>query len=42
MDFLTEVRSGDHAAYRGEEALTRAIIVDACYVSARDRCEVLI
>lgn len=39
QDFLAEVRSGDQR-YRGDEALARAVVVDACYASARTRREV--
>ena len=34
LDFLAKVRSGDFAEHRGEEALQRALVVDACYASA--------
>jgi len=34
LDFLAKVRSADFGAHRGEEALTRALVVDACYGSA--------
>jgi predicted dehydrogenase len=40
LDFLTEVRSGEFSKYRGEEALTRARVVDACYASAAAGSEV--
>lgn len=35
VDFLAEVLSGKFDSYRGEEALLRAEVVDACYASAR-------
>ncbi|MFP5282449.1 MAG: Gfo/Idh/MocA family protein, partial [Actinomycetes bacterium] len=31
VDFVARVRSGDYAGHRGQEALTRARVVDACY-----------
>ena len=40
LDFLAEVRSGEYDRYRGEEALTRALVVDACYASADKGAEV--
>lgn len=40
-DFLDEVRSGD-PRHRGDQALARAEVVDACYASARSRREVLL
>jgi len=40
LDFLAKVRSGDFAAHRGEEALVRALVVDACYDSAAKGAEV--
>ena len=40
-DFLAEVHSGD-TRYRGNEALTRAVVVDACYASAHRRGEVVL
>jgi predicted dehydrogenase len=42
LEFLAKVRSGDFAAHRGETALTRAMVVDACYASASEGREVLI
>lgn len=39
LDFLAKVRSGDYAAHRGREALTRALVVDACYASAQQGAE---
>ena len=39
LDFLAKVRSGDHAAHRGQEALNRALVVDACYASAQQGAE---
>ena len=41
-DFLVKVRSGDFAAHRGFEALTRALVVDACYASAEEGREVIL
>jgi predicted dehydrogenase len=40
LDFLAEVRSGSFAGHRGEEALMRALVVDACYASAAKGSEV--
>ncbi|MBA3528162.1 MAG: Gfo/Idh/MocA family oxidoreductase [Propionibacteriaceae bacterium] len=40
LDFLNEVRSGNFDRYRGEEALMRALVVDACYASAGKGSEV--
>jgi predicted dehydrogenase len=40
LDFLTTVRAGDYTNFRGEEALSRALVVDACYASADVRHEV--
>jgi len=34
-DFLAEVSSGDYGQFRGLEALKRAVVVEACYSSAR-------
>jgi len=34
LDFLEKVRAGDYSNHRGYEALSRAVIVDACYASA--------
>lgn len=42
LDFIAEVQSGEFARYRGEEALTRAVVVDACYASAKQGSEVLL
>jgi predicted dehydrogenase len=39
VDFLAEVRSGSER-HRGDEALKRAVIVDACYASAAQGREV--
>ncbi len=33
-NFVTQVRSGEFKGHDGSEALTRAIVVDACYASA--------
>ncbi len=40
LDFIAEVRSGDFSRFRGKEALTRALVVDACYASADKGSEV--
>ena len=40
LDFLAAVRSGSYEDHRGEEALTRARVVDACYASAEKGAEV--
>jgi predicted dehydrogenase len=40
IDFLAEVNSGDFDRYSGEEALSRARVVDACYASAEKGTEV--
>ncbi len=42
LDFLAKVRSGSFSGYRGEEALTRALVVDACYASAEQGSEVVL
>jgi predicted dehydrogenase len=42
LDFLETVRAGDYTNHRGYEALTRAVIVDACYASAQAGHEVSI
>lgn len=42
FDFLAKVRSGGFSGYRGEDALRRAVIVDACYASAEKGSEVLL
>jgi predicted dehydrogenase len=39
-DFVAAVRSGDFTHRRGDEALARARVVDACYVSAEKGTEV--
>ncbi len=39
-DFVAAVRAGDHTVRQGEEALTRALIVDAAYRSAGDGAEI--
>lgn len=41
-DFLAKVNSTDHAPYRGAEALQRALVVEACYTSARNSREIAI
>jgi predicted dehydrogenase len=40
LDFLEKVRAGDYSTHRGYEALSRAVIVDACYASAEAGHEV--
>jgi predicted dehydrogenase len=40
LDFLAEVRSGDYTNHRGRQALARAVVIDACYVSAEKGSEV--
>jgi predicted dehydrogenase len=40
VEFLAKVRSGDFARHRGETPLARAVVVDACYASAREGHEV--
>jgi predicted dehydrogenase len=40
VDFLAEVASGEFGRFRGEEALNRALVVDACYASAAQSREV--
>ncbi len=40
FDFLAKVRSGSFSGYRGDDALRRATIVDACYASAEKGGEV--
>jgi hypothetical protein len=40
LDFLEKVRASDYSNYRGYEALSRAVIVDACYASAEAGHEV--
>ncbi len=40
LDFVAKVRSGSYSGYRGEDALTRALVVDACYASAKLGSEV--
>ncbi len=42
LDFLAKVRAGSYSGYRGEDALTRALVVDACYASAELGREVLL
>lgn len=39
-DFLDTVRSGDPSRERGQEGLTRARVIDACYASASEGSEV--
>ena len=40
LDFLEMVAAGDFTSYRGQEALARAVVVDACYASAEKGAEV--
>ncbi len=40
LDFVAKVRSGSYSGHDGSEALTRAIVVDACYSSAEQHTEV--
>lgn len=40
LDFLAAVGSGDFSQHRGDEALVRALVVDACYSSASKGSEV--
>lgn len=40
LDFLAAVRSGDFHNHRGTEALSRALVIDACYASAEKGSEV--
>ena len=42
LDFVATVRSGDYAGHDGSDALTRAIVVDACYASAEKGAEFLV
>jgi len=39
-DFVSAVRAGELAGHQGDEALTRALIVDAAYRSADDSAEI--
>ncbi|MBO0811938.1 MAG: gfo/Idh/MocA family oxidoreductase, partial [Microlunatus sp.] len=39
-DFVAAVRAGELAGHQGDEALTRALIVDAAYRSADDAAEI--
>ena len=41
-DFVTQVRSGEFKGRDGAEALTRAVVVDACYASARAGKEIAV
>lgn len=41
-DFVAVVRSGNWERHRGDEALARARIIDACYLSAREGHEVAV
>jgi predicted dehydrogenase len=40
LDFVAAVLSGEVQGHQGEEALTRAAVVDACYASAQKGAEV--
>jgi predicted dehydrogenase len=40
LDFVAQVRSGDYANHHGKQALARAVVIDACYVSARKGTEI--
>jgi predicted dehydrogenase len=42
MDFVTDVRSGDYSNHRGKQALARAVVIDACYVSAEKGNEIIL
>jgi predicted dehydrogenase len=42
LDFLAAVRSGDFGNHRGTEALSRALVIDACYASAEKGSEVVL
>jgi predicted dehydrogenase len=41
-NFLERVRAGDFRNYRGREALSRAVVIDACYASAEKGTEVVL
>ena len=41
-DFVSQVRSGEFKGRDGAEALTRAVVVDACYASARAGKEIAV
>jgi predicted dehydrogenase len=40
VDFIAKVRSGDYTNHRGKQALARAVVIDACYISAEKGTEV--
>lgn len=40
LDFLAKVRGTNHDAHRGQEGLSRSVVVDACYASAKQHGEV--
>jgi predicted dehydrogenase len=40
LDFIAKVRSGDYTNHRGKQALARAVVIDACYVSAEKGIEI--
>jgi predicted dehydrogenase len=42
LDFVAAVLSGTVEGHQGEEALTRAAVVDACYASAQKGAEVIL
>jgi predicted dehydrogenase len=42
LDFVAAVLSGEVEGHQGEEALTRAAVVDACYASAQKGAEVIL
>jgi predicted dehydrogenase len=39
-DFIATVRSGDYSNHRGKQALSRAVVIDACYASAEKASEI--
>jgi predicted dehydrogenase len=41
-DFIAKVRSGDYSNHRGKQALSRAVVIDACYASAEKGSEITI
>jgi predicted dehydrogenase len=42
IDFLGQVRAGEYRNHRGVEALSRAVVIDACYASAEKGAEVVL
>jgi predicted dehydrogenase len=40
MDFIAMVRSGAYTNHRGDQALARAVVIDACYASAEKGTEI--